>query len=80
MPANASSITFRIDGSARDAFQNGEMVVRFEGAAGSNLCNSYHPRSWVENVLAPPWTIAAFISEGALGNPYQDLYLLRRPM
>ena len=68
----------QLEAAEREAFSRGEIVVRFENAAGSNLCNSYHPRVWVEGKLAAAWEVAAFLEEGALGNPHQDLYLLRK--
>lgn len=65
--------------SAREQsrFRNGEMVVRFGAAAGSNLCNTYHPEASVRRRVEG-WQVAAFVPEGALGNPRQDVWLLRK--
>lgn len=68
-----------LEPNERRRFDAGELVVHMENGAGSNLCNSYHPRSYVESVLAPPFTVVDFVAEGARGNPHQDLYLLRLP-
>jgi SAM-dependent methyltransferase len=61
----------------RFRFRNGEMVVRFSAAAGSNLCNTYHPEAFVRRMVKG-WQVAAFVPEGALGNPRQDVWLLGR--
>lgn len=69
----------RLQAAERARFESGELVVRWEEAAGSNLCAAYHPRSYVERVLLPPgFELADFVEEGAKGNPAQDLYLLRK--
>lgn len=63
----------------RARFEAGDLVVRWEEAAGSNLCAAYHPRSYVERTLpASGFALADFVEEGAKGNPAQDLYLLRK--
>jgi SAM-dependent methyltransferase len=63
----------------RRRFLEGELVVRFASAAGSNLCSTYHPETFVRRELAEGWEIAAFIPEGARGNPRQDAWVFRRP-
>ena len=69
----------RLDAAERARFEAGELVVRWEEAAGSNLCAAYHPRSYVERtLLRPGFALAEFVEEGAKGNPAQDLYLLRK--
>jgi SAM-dependent methyltransferase len=64
--------------AARRRFLDGKLVVRFASAAGSNLCNAYHPETFVRRELAPGWEIAAFSPEGARGNPRQDAWVFRR--
>jgi SAM-dependent methyltransferase len=68
----------RLGKEERQRFLNGELVVRFAPAAGSNLCNTYHPEAFVRRELAPGWDVAAFQAEGALGNPRQDAWVFRR--
>jgi len=63
---------------ARQRFQHGQFVVRFESAAGSNLCSTYHPEEFVRRELAQGWEISAFVPEGARGNPRQDAWVFRR--
>lgn len=62
----------------RDAFARGRLVVRYEDAAGTNLCATFHPRSYVERELLAGLTVVDMIPEGAKGNPRQDLYLVRK--
>ncbi|HEV7475481.1 MAG TPA: class I SAM-dependent methyltransferase [Pyrinomonadaceae bacterium] len=59
-------------------FQNGEMILRDAGAAGSNWCNVYHPEEYVRTKLAEGFEVVDFVPEGAKGNPRQDAVLLRR--
>jgi SAM-dependent methyltransferase len=58
-------------------FKAGRLVVRRADAAGLNHCAVFHPPSWVKARLAQGFDVVDFIPEGALGNPPQDLFLLR---
>lgn len=69
----------RLGKEERRQFLKGELVTRFASAAGSNLCNTYHPETFVRRELAPGWDIAVFEAEGARGNPRQDAWVFRRP-
>ncbi len=69
----------RLTGPERSRYLNGQMVVRFASASGSNLCNTFHPENFVRRELAAGWDIAAFVPEGARGNPRQDAWVFRRP-
>jgi SAM-dependent methyltransferase len=64
----------------RARFDAGELVVRRPEAVGSNLCAAFHPRAYVQETLARtgPFEPVEFVPEGATGNPYQDLHLLRK--
>lgn len=57
----------------------GQIVVRKPQPSGSNHCASFHPESSVRESLACSFEVVDFIPEGALGNPRQDIYLLRKP-
>jgi SAM-dependent methyltransferase len=59
-------------------FLAGELVVLNEDAAGSNRCGAYHPAAYVRETLTAGSIVVDTIPEGALGNPHQDLYLLRK--
>jgi SAM-dependent methyltransferase len=70
----------RLHEEERQRFLAGELVVRWERVAGTNLCAAYHPQSWVVDQLATGFELVEFVPEGARGNPEQDLYLLRKPI
>jgi SAM-dependent methyltransferase len=62
----------------RARFERGELVVRRQEAAGSNLCGAYHPEAYLRATLAQGFAVRELIPEGARGNPHQDLVLLQR--
>jgi len=68
----------RLDDGEREQFDAGWLVVRWGELPGSNLCSAYHPERYVRDVLADGFEVEAFEPEGALGNPTQDLIVLRR--
>lgn len=61
----------------RNLFQAGRLVVRYEDRAGTNTCGAYHPEDYVRSQLPSALRVVDFIPEGALGNPHQDLWLVR---
>ncbi|MDC7682069.1 class I SAM-dependent methyltransferase [Asticcacaulis sp. BYS171W] len=60
------------------AYDRGELVLRFEEASGMNLCNAFHPQSYVREVLSRGFTVEAFVGVGTRDGIYQDLWLLRK--
>ncbi len=60
-------------------YRAGELVVQKANRQGSNDCAAFHPESHVRQSLAKGYDVVDMIPEGALGNPSQDLYLLRKP-
>jgi SAM-dependent methyltransferase len=69
----------RLDDDERRQFGAGQLVVRWGELPGTNLCTTFHPPAWVrERFLPRGFEEVAFVPEGAKGNPYQDLFLLRR--
>jgi SAM-dependent methyltransferase len=68
----------RLSPQERAAFGSGEIVVRWSEAAGTNLCAVYHPEGSLEQLLPDALTFLDFLPEGALGNPTQDLSLVRK--
>jgi len=67
----------RLEAEERDRFEAGELVVRWGELPGSNLCSAYHPERYLRETLAAGFEVVAFEPEGALGNPTQDLVVLR---
>lgn len=68
----------RLSDDERDAYDAGEVVVRWGEVAGTNLCTTFHSRAAVERLVANGFEIEKFVPEGARGNPHQDLYLLSK--
>jgi SAM-dependent methyltransferase len=62
----------------RAQFASGQLVIKRDDRPGSNVCGAYHPEAYVRDRLARGFTVVDFVAEGAAGNPYQDLWLLRR--
>jgi SAM-dependent methyltransferase len=69
----------RLTESEQREFRAGEVVVRFEEVAGTNLCTAFHPRTVVEESLADGFEVIRFTPAGARGSPPQDLVVLRKP-
>lgn len=69
----------RLTSKERADFLAGQVVVRWEEVAGTNLCTTFHPEAWVRRKLARGLEVLDFVPEGAKGNPHQDVYLLRKP-
>ena len=59
-------------------FDAGEMVVRYQRNAGSNLCAAFHPRSFLEAKLAERYTLLAFEEGTDAHAAPQDLYIIRK--
>jgi SAM-dependent methyltransferase len=60
-------------------FRQGKLIVHVGGPLGSNQVAAYHPVEYVRGPLTEGLTVLDHLAGGAFGNPYQDLYLLRRP-
>jgi ubiquinone/menaquinone biosynthesis C-methylase UbiE len=69
----------KLNEAERNLYRSGQMVTRYQEAAGTNLCSIYHPESYVREHLAKNFTFVMLQPRGALGNGNQDMYLLRRP-
>jgi len=69
----------RLTSAERSSFQAGDVVVRFEQVAGTNLCTAFHPPGYVKTNLAAGLELVEEVPEGARGNPHQDLFLFRKP-
>jgi len=67
-----------LEAHERSLFGRGQLVVRASQDAGSNACGAYHPAAYVRSTLSAGFEVLEFAPEGAAGNPYQDLWLLRR--
>lgn len=68
----------RLRPDERARFDAGEVVVRWEGVAGTNLCSAFHPEAALRGGLTDGFAFLELVPEGAKGNPRQDLILLQR--
>jgi len=68
----------RLSEAERARFDAGACVVQGAEFLGENLCIAYHPEASVRALFADGFEVVDFVPEGALGNPSQDLWLLRR--
>jgi SAM-dependent methyltransferase len=68
----------RLDARERSRFEDGELVVRWREAVGSNLCSAYHPERYLRDTFAQGFEFLELEAEGARGNPTQDLVLLQK--
>lgn len=80
LTTHGSSYLPRLEADERARFDGGELVVRWGDLPGSNLCSAYHPEPYVRASLAQGFELVEIEPEGALGNPTQDLIVLRRPI
>lgn len=62
----------------RQRFLSGDLVTRYDERAGGNVCGAYHPERYVREQLSRGFVVVDFQPEGAAGNPWQDLWLLRK--
>jgi SAM-dependent methyltransferase len=69
----------RLDDEERGSYERGELVVRWESVAGTNLCTAFHPERYVREKLAgSELELLELAPDGAVGTPDQDLIVLRR--
>ena len=59
-------------------FDEGRLVVKKAGRQGTNDCAAFHPESYVRESLAAGFEVIDYQPEGAIANPRQDYYLLRK--
>jgi hypothetical protein len=79
LSTHGNSYVHRLNDEERQRFAAGNLVVKNDvSAPGSNTCSAYHPEVYVRERLAGDLEVMDFYSEGARGNPRQDLYVLRK--
>jgi SAM-dependent methyltransferase len=70
----------RLSPEERSRFERGELVTRHGDVAGTNLCASFHPRSWLEGRLLAGFDIVEFapVKAGTTDGVLQDMTLARK--
>lgn len=69
----------RLSKGELEEFDAGKPVVRLGKYPGGNLCSTYHPERYVRTKMVDGFEFVDAVSQGAKGNPPQDLYMFRRP-
>jgi len=77
LTTHGESYRERLEPDELERFGAGEIVVRWQEVAGSNLCAAYHPAGALAR-LADGFEEIEHVEEGARGNPHQDLHVFRR--
>jgi SAM-dependent methyltransferase len=67
-----------LDADGRARFAAGQLAIRRDDRPGSNVCGAYHPEAYVRGELTRRFSVVDYVREGAAGNPWQDLWLVRR--
>ena len=67
----------RLNESERRTFAEGNLVVLYEGSAGTSLCSAYHPESYVRDVLTADFDFVSF--DPVADDGRHDLYLVKKP-
>jgi SAM-dependent methyltransferase len=67
----------RLNQAERRAFEDGNVVVLFQGAPGTSLCSAYHPPEYVRQELAAHFLPLAFRPASDAGR--HDIHLLQKP-
>jgi SAM-dependent methyltransferase len=62
----------------QDLFREGKIVIRGGKVAGSNFCNTYYSTRYVRQTFGEGFSSLNFFPQGARGNPYQDLFVLKK--
>ena len=80
LTTHGDSYADRLDSDERAQYEYGEPVVRWPGVAGSNLCTTFHPESYVRERLAPELDLLEHTPDGGtVGSRQQDLVVFRKP-
>jgi SAM-dependent methyltransferase len=77
---HGDSYADRLEPDERTAYDAGEPVVRWPGVAGSNLCTTFHPESYIRTRFAPELELLELTPDGGtVGSRQQDLVVFRKP-
>jgi len=79
LTTHGDSYADRLDPDERVRYDSGESVVRWPSVAGSNLCTTFHPESYIRTRLAPALELLEHMPGGTVGSRQQDLVVLRKP-
>ena len=66
----------RLTPEERSSFEDGNLVVLYQGSSGTSLCSAYHPQDWVAHELAHGFDVVSF--RPAADDGRHDLHVLRK--
>jgi len=66
----------RLTPAERQSFENGNLVVLYEGSPGTSLCSAYHPPEYVARELAEGFDVVSF--RPAADDGRHDLHVLQK--
>jgi SAM-dependent methyltransferase len=69
----------RLKPEERSLYEAGGCVVRWQKAAGSNLCSTFHPAQFVRDHIADGWELVEHVPSETSGFFGADLIVLRKP-
>ncbi|MEO8394185.1 MAG: class I SAM-dependent methyltransferase [Chloroflexota bacterium] len=75
----ASATRLKFNPAEWQSFRAGNLVVRYGEASGMNMTGSFCNVEYVKSQMTQELTFINYIPQGALGNPIQDLVLMRKP-
>jgi len=67
----------QLESGEQRRFRAGQLVVKKEAAAGTNVCGAYHPERYVRDKLTKGFEVLDFVPGGARG-ANQDVFLLKK--
>ena len=67
----------RLTDDERRSFESGNVIVLYEGSAGTSLCSAYHPREYVARELAGELEAVTF--RAAADDGRHDIHVFRKP-
>jgi SAM-dependent methyltransferase len=80
LTTHGDSYLDRLNAEERARYLAGDAVVRWASVAGTNLCTTFHPETYVRERLAPRLELLEFVPEGGtVGSLRQDLVVFRKP-
>jgi SAM-dependent methyltransferase len=78
LTTHGNAFADQLSADERVRYEAGDLVVRWDGVAGSNLCSAFHPDAYLRGPFSIGFEMLELKPQGALGNPPQDQTLLRK--
>jgi SAM-dependent methyltransferase len=79
LTTQGDGFSHQLSARERARFNAGQLVVRNQTLAGSNVCDVYHPTAWVTRELAAVLPVLIHAPSADRGYPGQDHWLFQKP-